>query len=179
VLGNFSAVAIAAFAIAYVLAPRARLFGYVALGLAVIAIVIEELPALAEAFAKRSTNPAMIGSTQDNAIAATMLIPAAVMLLIQWAFIRRRWLVARGVEYRTRWPWITIAFAGLVGLNPLGIELIGSALRQSVTDYFATLAALIVLCAVGLLATLGALEIFLRRRHLARRNDALAAQAGS
>jgi hypothetical protein len=97
-LGIFSAVAIAAFAAAYVLAPRVRLLGYVALALAVIAIVIEELPALAEAFAKRSTNPAMIGSTQDNAIAATMLIPAAVMLLIQWAFIRRRWLVARGVE---------------------------------------------------------------------------------
>ena len=158
---------------------RARSALRTLVALAVIAIVIEELPALAEAFAKRSTNPAMIGSTQDNAIAATMLIPAAVMLLIQWAFIRRRWLVARGVEYRTRWPWITIAFAGLVGLNPLGIELIGSALRQSVTDYFATLAALIVLCAVGLLATLGALEVFLCHRHLAWRDDALAAQAGS
>jgi hypothetical protein len=97
----FSSVAIAAFAAAYVLVSRARPLGYVAIALAVVAVVIEELPVLAEAFAKRSTNPVMIGDTQINAIAATMLVPTAVMLLIQWPLIRRRWLVARGAEYRS------------------------------------------------------------------------------
>ena len=87
----FSLLAIVAFAIAYRLAKTVRLLGVVAISLAVAAVVLEELPALAEAFAQRSTNPFRLAGAQDIAIAAMLLIPGFVMLLIQWPLLRRRW----------------------------------------------------------------------------------------
>ena len=165
----FSAIAVVAFAIGYRLATNVRALGLVAVALAVVAVIVEELPAPAESFAQRSTNPVMVGSAQNNAIAAELLIPAFVMLLIQWALIRRRWLVVRGLEHRTAWPWLTVILAGVVGLNRLGIEIVGAAVRQSVTDWFAGLWLMVTLGAAALLVVMGAVEYYMRRRRLARR----------
>jgi hypothetical protein len=117
-LALFSFVVIAVFAAIYIVQPKVNWLGYGAIGLALVAFGIEELPALGDAFARRSTNPYLVGSAQDRAIAASLLLPAFVMLLIQWPLLRRHWLIARGLEHRMLWPWFTIALACFARAQP-------------------------------------------------------------
>jgi hypothetical protein len=168
-LALFSFVAIAVFAVVYIVQPNVKWLGYGAIGLALVAFGIEQLPALADAVARRSTNPYLVGSAQDRAIAASLLLPAFVMLLIQWSLLRRRWLVARRLEHRMLWPWFTITLACLLALNRGGLDLIGSVLRQSPTDWLVGLWKLILAIACGALLVLALIEWWLRRRWLARR----------
>jgi hypothetical protein len=168
----FSFVAITVFAVVYAVQPNVKWLGYGAIGLALLAFAIEELPALADAFARRSTNPYLVGSTQDRAIAASLLLPAFVILLIQWSLLRRRWLVARRLEHRMLWPWFTITLACLLALNRGGLELIGSVFRQSPTDWLVGFVTLILAIACGALLVLALIEWWLRRRWLARRASA-------
>jgi hypothetical protein len=165
----FSFVAIAVFAVVYVVQPNVKWLGYGAIGLALVAFGVEQLPALADAVARRSTNPYLVGSAQDRAIAASLLLPAFVMLLIQWPLLRRRWLVARRLEHRMLWPWFTITLACLLAFNQSGLDLIGSVLRQSPTDWLVGLWKLILAIACGALLVLALIEWCLRRRWLARR----------
>jgi hypothetical protein len=165
----FSFVAIIVFAVVYVVQPNVKWLGYGAIGLALVAFGVEQLPALADAFARRSTNPYLVGSAQDRAIAASLLLPAFVMLLVQWPLLRRRWLVARGLEHRMLWPWFTITLACSLALNRAGLELTGSVLRQSPTDWLVGLWTLILAIVCGALLVLALLEWWLRRRWLARR----------
>jgi hypothetical protein len=168
-LALFSLLAIAVFAVLYVVQPNAKRLGYGAIGLAIVAFGVEQLPALADAFARRSTNPYMVGDAQDQALAASFLLPALIMLLVQWSLLRRRWLVAHRLEYRMLWPWFTIILACLLALNPLGLALIGSVIRQSSTDWLVGLWTTIVAIACGVLLVLALIEWWLRRRWLARR----------
>jgi len=168
-LALFSVVAIALFAVIYAVQPNVKWLGYSALALAVAAVGIEQLPAAADVFARRSTNPYLVGDEQDRALAASLLLPAFVMLLVQWPLLRRRWLVARGLEHRMLWPWCTVALAGLLALSRLGLEVIGSVVRQSSTDWLTGLWTAILTIASGVLLVLALLEWWLRRRWLARR----------
>lgn len=168
-LALFSLFATAVFAVLYAVQPNVTWLGYGAIGLAVVALGAEQLPALTDAFARRSTNPYLVGDAQDQAIAASFLLPAFVMLLIQWALLRRRWLVAHGLEHRMLWPWFTIIAAWLLALNPLGLAVIGSVIRQSTTDWLVGLWTMIVAIASGVLLVLAMLEWWLRRRWLAHR----------
>jgi hypothetical protein len=165
----FSFVAIAVFALVYVVQPNVKWLGYGAIGLALVAFGVEQLPALADAVARRSTNPYLVGSAQDRAIAASLLLPAFVMLLIQWPLLRRRWLVARRLEHRMLWPWFTITLACLLALSQGGLDLIGSVLHQSPTDWLVGLWTLILAIACGALLILALIEWWLRCRWLARR----------
>lgn len=164
----FSLLAIIVFALTYRLANGARTFGYMALALGVAAIVIEELPALAEAFATRSTNPYMVGSAQDLAIAIEMLVPAFAMLLIQWRLLRRHWLAARGLEHRAPWPWITIVAATLLLCNPVAFDIMSSAIRQAPDDMLASFWLKVTIAVAALLISGGMMEWNTRRRRLAR-----------
>jgi hypothetical protein len=165
----FSFVAIAVFALVYVVQPNVKWLGYGAIGLALVAFGVEQLPALADAVARRSTNPYLVGSAQDRAIAASLLLPAFVMLLIQWPLLRRRWLVARRLEHRMLWPWFTITLACLLALSQGGLDLIGSVLHQSPTDWLVGLWTLILAISCGALLILALIEWWLRCRWLARR----------
>ena len=166
-LALFSVLAITVFAVVYAVQPNVKWLGYGAIGLAVVAFGIAQLPTLADAFAQRSTNPYLGGDEEDRAIAASLLLPAFVMLLVQWPLLRRRWLVAHGLEHRMLWPWLTIVVAWLLALNPLGLELIGNVLRRSSTDWLLGLWTLTVAIACGVLLVLALIEWWLRRRWLA------------
>lgn len=170
VLALFSLLAIAVFAVIYVAQPKVKWLGYGAIGLAVLAFGIEQSPALTDAFARGSTNPYLVGGAQDRALAACLLLPALVMLFVQWPLIRRRWLIVRGREQRMRWPWFTIALADLLALSRPGLEVIGSAVRHSSTDWFGGLWTVILVIACGVLSGLALTEYWLRRRWLARRS---------
>ena len=171
VLALFSVFAIAVLAVIYAVQPDVKWLGYGALGLAIVALGIEQLPALADAFARRATNPYLVGDAQERAIAASVLLPALVMLLVQWPLLRRRWLAARGFEHRMLWPWFTIALAGLLALSRPGLEVIGSVVRHSSTDWLVGLWAVILAVACGVLLVLALIEIWLRRRWLTRRAE--------
>lgn len=168
-LALFSFLAVAVFAVLYVVQPNVKWLGYGAIGLAVVALGVEQLPALADAFARRSANPYLVGGAQDRALAASFLLPALIMLLVQWSLLRRRWLVAHRLEHRMLWPWFTIILACLLALNPLGLAVIGSVIRRSTTDWLVGLWTTIVAIACGVLLVLALLEWWLRRRWLARR----------
>ena len=165
----FSLLAIIVFALTYRLTKNVRALGYTALVLAVAAVVIEELPALAEAFATRSTNPYLIGSAQDIAVAIEMLVPAFAMLLIHWRLLRRHWLAARGLEHRAPWPWITIVVAGLLLCNPVALDVVGSAIRQAPDDMLAAFWLKISIAVAAVLIGAGMMEWNMRRRRIARR----------
>jgi hypothetical protein len=168
-LALFSLLAIAVFAVIYAAQPNVTWLGYGAIGLAAVAFGIEQVPALADAFAGRSTDPYLVGAAQDRALATTLLLPALVMLLVQWPLIRRRWLVARGREHRMRWPWFTIALAGMLALSRPGLEVIGSVVRRSSTDWLVGLWTVVLAIACGVLLGLALIEYWLRRRWLTRR----------
>ena len=168
-LGLFSVVAIAVFAMVNAVQPNVKWLGYAAIGLGVIAFGVGQIPELVDAIASRSTNPYLVGREQDRAIAVSLLLPALVMLLIQWPLLRRHWLLARGLEHRTPWPWFTIALACALALDRPGLDVIGSVIDQSSTDWLVGLWTLIVAIACGVLVALGMLEWWLRRRRLARR----------
>src|SRR5215471_15815808 len=70
----FSLIAIVVFAIVYRFAKNAHALALAAIGLAVAAIIFEELPALVEVISSRSTNPYRVGTAEDIAIAVELLI---------------------------------------------------------------------------------------------------------
>lgn len=165
----FSLIAMATFALVYRFAAGVRALGLAALCLALAAVFLEELPALLEVFKTRSTNPYRLGSAQDAAIAAELLIPAFVLLLMQWRLLRRRWLVAHELDHRSAWPWITMVVAGAVLCNRLAMEIISSAVRQAPDDMLATFWLKVSIAVGGLLISLGLMEWNMRRRRIAQR----------
>ena len=168
----FSLIAIVTFALVYRFAGSVRALGLAAIGLAAAALLLEELPALVEAIATRSTNPYLLGSAQDAAITAELLIPAFILVLMQWRLLRRRWLVAHQRDHRSTWPWITMVVAGAVLCNRLAMEVIGSAVRQAPDDMLANFWLKICVAVGALLIGLGIMEWTIRRRRLSERVQA-------
>ena len=84
----FSWIATIVFVVVYLLAARVGTIGYAATGLAAGVAVLVMLPS----FFDNSPNRA---NEQDYALLAELLLPTALMLTIQWAVIRRRWLAVR------------------------------------------------------------------------------------
>ena len=165
----FSVIAIVTFAIVYRFTTKARSLGLAAAGLGVVAVFLEELPALIAVISSRSTNPYLVGTSQDIAIAAELVIPVFVMLLIQWRLLRWRWLTAQELEHRSAWPWITILVALVIGLNRLSFEILSSAIRQDNGDMLAPFWLKISLAVGGALIAAGIYESSARRRKLAQR----------
>jgi len=165
----FSLIAFAAFALVYRFAADVRALGFAALGLGVAAVLLEELPALWEMIATRSTNPYTLGTAHDFAITAELLLPAVVLVLVEWRLLRRRWLAARQFDYASTWPWVTMSVAGLVLCNRLAFEIVSSAVRQAPDDMLATFWLKVTVAVVALLIGLGIMERNMRRRRLARR----------
>jgi len=64
----------------------------------------------------------------------------------------------------TRLPWFTLVAAAVLILNPLGLEIVGSAIRYSPTDWLRDLWVLVTLSGLAVLALLGVLEAWYRGR---------------
>ena len=84
----FSWIATIVFVVVYLLAARVGMIGYAAAGLAAGAAVLVMLPSFFDSSPNRANE-------QDYALLAELLLPTALMLTIQWAVIRRRWLAVR------------------------------------------------------------------------------------
>jgi hypothetical protein len=164
----FATGSVAVFAAGHAFARRAGVLGAIAAGLAMLAVALVYGSGLVGRIAERSANPHTVG-VENTYIALELLVPALIAVLLQWGLVRRRWLRMAGAEELARWPWVTSVVAGLVILNPIGLDFLSSALRQSPTDWLAGLATMIAAAAMGVLVVMGLIECYIRGRILRRR----------
>jgi hypothetical protein len=71
-----------------------------------------------------------------------------------------------------RLPWFTLLAAAVLILNPLGWEIVCSALRYSSTDWLRELWVLVTLIGVAALVVMGCLEAWYRGRRLRTKGTA-------
>jgi hypothetical protein len=164
----FASVSIAVFATAYVRVKQAHALNAVAFGLAIVATGMALWPGTLTRIAERSTNPYTV-ATERTYIALELLIPALLLVLVQWGLVRRRWLIVAGEEDVTVWPWLTTALAGLGILNPIGLAFFWAAIRQSPTDWLREVATLVAATAVAAVVVMAAIECYIRERIRRRR----------
>jgi hypothetical protein len=164
----FSTAAMIAFAIAYGAATRIRILHGMAIALAVLALALAGLPPLTEWIENRSSNPFNI-SELNVQVGLELVIPALVAVLVQWGLVRRRWLRVRGLNDLSRWPWVTTVIAGLVVLNPIGLEIVSGAVRRSPTNWLWELWLMIALGGALIVVVMAAIECSFRARMLRRR----------
>lgn len=163
----FATISIAVFATVYVLGKQTA-FNAVAFGLAVVAAGMALWPGTIARIAERSTNPYTV-ATERTHIALELLIPALLLVLVQWGLVRRRSLVVTGQDDVTLWPWLTTTLAGLVILNPIGLAFVWAAIRQSPTDWLREVATLVAAAGTGAVVVMAAIECYIRGRIRRRR----------
>jgi hypothetical protein len=171
-LPGFVSIAMLAFIIAYAAAKRASVFSWIAGVVALLALAPLALPVLVQSIADRATNPFTVG-IENVTIAIELIVPALFAVLMQWGLVRRRWLRVHGEDDFTRWPWISTVVAGLVILNPLGLDLLGQAISYRPSNWLRDLARTIALCAGATLIAIGLIEYYVRNRLLRRRSAAI------
>jgi hypothetical protein len=167
-LTAFGTAAMAVFAVSYAAARRLYTLHGAALVLALAAFWPLAAPAVVQAIAAHSTNPYTVG-VETRFIAIELVVPALLAVLVQWGLARRRWLRAAGEDDLARFPWIIAALAGLVVLNPLGLDILGAALVRSRTDWLWQLRAMISGGVALALVVMALIECYIRSRMLRRR----------
>jgi hypothetical protein len=163
----FALVAIVAFAIAYVFARTTRPLRSVAMTLVLVVLVLLALPKMIPWLYEPKVNPLRI-TTKEVPVLLELLVPALILILVQWGLVRRRWLRIRADEDLSYWPWVTTVLAGLIVLNPIGLEIASSALRAAgsgLPDTKRTTA----IVAVAIFVVMACIEIYVRGRMLRRR----------
>jgi len=168
VVAIFAAATMAVFAVSYAAARRSGTLNWVAFALAALAIGLVSSPRLVERIAERTTSRHALGF-ENASITLEILVPALLTVLVQWGLVRRRWLRAAGEEDLTRWPWVTTVIAGFAILNPFGLAIVWSALREFSADWFKGFADMAMASGVGALLVVGLIECYIRGRMLRRR----------
>jgi hypothetical protein len=141
-----------------------------AMALAVFAVALVTLlfsgwSSWVDAVDARSTNP-YPSSHRDAQIVLEFLVPSLAGLTVLWRLLVRAHRKAEGRDARTLWPWLTIAAGLALVFNPLGIEIVGSALVRSPTDWLSGLWVLVTAVAAAVMIVLAVIECALRARRL-------------
>lgn len=159
------ALAVGVFALVLQKSGDERMMALAALVLAVATLLFSGWPVWMDAVDARSTNP-YPSAHRDSQIVQEFLLPSLAGLVILWRMLVRSHRMAAGLDPRTRWPWFTMAVSLALVFNPLGIELVGSALAPSGSDWLAGLWRIVVGVAAAVLAVLALIEFALRARRL-------------
>jgi hypothetical protein len=164
----FALVAIALFAVTYLIARKARAFNWTAVGLALLLVVLALLPNVIDAVQGRGTNP--YNFSKDIEVTLALLVPGLLLILIQWGQVRRRWQNLREPDgAMTCWPWVTTVIGTIAVLNPFGLDILKSALTASPGDLMRGLW-LMITAATGAALAIGAIiEYGVRRRAMRAR----------
>ena len=157
--------AIAVFAVVLQKSGGERELTLAALMLAVATLLFSGWSVWMDAVDARSTNP-FPSDHRDAQIVQEFLLPSLVGLMMLWRMLVRSHRIAAGLDPRTRWPWFTMAASLVLVFNPVGIELVGSAIAPSGSDWLAGLWRIVVAVAAVVLAILGIIEYALRARRL-------------
>lgn len=182
VLAAFAAGSMAVLGIVSARAANARSLNRAAMGLALLALILAALPGGGlEWIAGRASDPFSIDEKAVQ-IAIQLVAPTLLAVLVQWGLLRHRWLRIRSGEDLTRWPWVTTIVAGIAILNPIGLEFIASAIRQSQTDWLRQFTLMVTLSGLTAIALMGLVEFTVRgwmlRRRLADNRPPLPEMAG-
>jgi hypothetical protein len=164
----FVAISLLALILANAAARSPVAFNVTAACLALLAFAPLAVPAFIKTATDRATNPFAI-AMESTAVALEFIVPALAAVLVQWGLVRRRWLQLRGEDELSLWPWIATVTAGLVILNPLGLEIIGGAIAYRPTDWLRDMVRTLALGGVAALLALVLLETYIRGRMLRRR----------
>jgi hypothetical protein len=156
------------FGITMAAARTAHAFNVVAVLLALLAIVLVALPVLIE-WRAGGTLQSLVLDRNNIKLTLELIVPALIAVLIQWGLLRQRWLRAHGGEELSRWPWAATVIGGLVVLNPVGLDFIHAALRQSPTDWLRQFAAMVTGAGAVALLVVAWIEYYIRGRVLRRR----------
>jgi hypothetical protein len=167
-ISAFSLIAMTAFAVGSRYAQSLRLLNVLAVGLALIALLGVALPGLPQGIAGSAASPATAGSG-IGVIGLELLIPALVVVLVQWGLVRSRWLRGVGEEELTLWPWVTTVVAGLVILNPFGLAVGSAAVRPSPIDPMWQTEVISSASVLAALLVMAFIEYYIRERILRRR----------
>jgi hypothetical protein len=159
------ALAIAVFAVVLQKSGRERELTLAALVIAVATLLFSGWSLWMNAVDARSTNP-FPSEHRDAQIVLEFLLPSLVGLTVLWRMLVRSHRIAAGLDPRTRWPWFTMCVSLALVLNPVGIELVGSAIAPSGSDWLAGLWRIVVAVAAAVLAALAIFEYALRARRL-------------
>jgi hypothetical protein len=159
------ALAVVVFAVVLRKSGDERTMALAALVLAVATLLFSGWSVWMNAVDARSSNP-YPSAHRDAQIVQEFLLPSLVGLMILWRMLVRSHRIAIGRDPRTRWPWITMCVGLALVFNPLGIELVGSAIAPSGSDWLAGLWRIVVAVAAVALAVLGIIEYALRARRL-------------
>jgi hypothetical protein len=165
----FAFVSLLAFLVVNAVAKRPSAFHWIALLLALLALSPLALPILVQMIADRSTNPFTFG-IENTAIVIELIVPALIAVLVQWGLVRRRWLRIRGEDDLSRWPWVTTIVAGLVILNPVGLDILGQAITYRASNWMRELMRTVALCSAAALIAMTLIEYYVRGRMLRRRS---------
>lgn len=171
-IASFVAVSSVAFGTTSMRAQSEGALRKAAIALAAIAVLLVLFPGGIALFAAQSKNPPVVLRSHDRLIAVALLVPTLLAILLQWRLVRWGWLAARGQTSATTWPWFTTVFGLVLALNPLGLAILGAAIKQSRTDWFASLWLMVSLTCGGVLLLLGWVEWRIRVRALGARSRA-------
>ena len=167
-VAGFTAVSLAALAVAYTAAERVGQLTAIALLLALLALSPVALPGLIRVIASYSTNPYSVG-VENTYITIELVVPALLAVLVQWGLVRRRWLREAGEQELSRWPWIATGVSCLVILSPIGLSFVGSTLKHAAGDFMWPLTAMVTETVLGVLLVAAGVECYIRDRMLNRR----------
>ncbi|OAF15044.1 hypothetical protein [Bradyrhizobium neotropicale] len=135
------------------------------LGVALATLMFSGWPVWMDAVEARSSNP-YPSSHRDAQIVLEFLAPCLAGLVVLWRLLVRAYRKALGQDARTLWPWFTIGAGLVLVFNPLGIEVVGSAIAPSATDWLASLWRFVAVVAAAVLVVLAVIEFALRARRL-------------
>jgi hypothetical protein len=166
----FASVTMAVFAASYAGSRRVRVLHGAALFLALVAFWPALAPGFVQTLASHSTNPYTVG-VENTYITVELVVPVLLAVLVQWGLVQRRFLRAAGDDDFARWPWVTTVIAGLVVLNPFGLNILGATFEHSRSDILWDLWAMITGGAALVLVVMALIECYIRRR-IARRRAA-------
>jgi hypothetical protein len=163
-IGVFAAISALAFAAVFRTRGSERALGITALVLAVAALSFSGFPRWMDLVDSLQTDPYIDGPGRNAQIVVEFLVPALIAEIIIWRIALREWRKSRGADARTSWPWFTIAFGAALIFNPLGLDYLSAAIRQSPSDWLAGFSLLVSICAAGLLLILALIEYAVRAR---------------
>lgn len=159
----FGLVAIALFAVTYPLARRPSAFNWTAIALAVLLVGLSLAPNAIDAVQSSGTSPYNL--SKDLEVILSLLLPGLLLILVQWGQVRRRWQNLREPDgASTCWPWATTVIGAIAVINPLGLEVVRTALSSYSGDMLQGLWRMIVFAGAAALIIGGIIEYRIRLR---------------
>lgn len=173
-LTAFATIATLTFAVIWRTGGSERALGMAALLAAIAALAFSGFPRWMDMV--DAIEPSVYpNSARDMQIVLELLVPALIADFLIWRLSLRVWRRQRGADTRTTWPWFTILSGAALVFNPLGLDVLSSAIRQSPTDWFAMFWLQIVAGVTVLLLILAWIEHAVRTRIL--RHSSVQAEA--